>query len=592
MRIKRQYLYILIIVFLSFTVYFNTFFNPFIFDDQFFIVDNFEIRSLKNIPSYFSKPSVGNLYRPMRSVLYSLAFFIWRLNPIGYHLNAIILHTMISILVYLILSEVIPNKHFSFIASLLFVTHPIHAERVANMTGGFELLGILFLFLAFYNYLLFRKYNSRKWFVYSAIFFLLGLFSSEEVIVFPILALLHDFCFVDNFVEGKNIFNINNMKNRIKYFWVYIASLLFYLVVRFSVLQQIGRAEVYFLGNLQTRILSTLVIFLRYIYILILPLNLTVDYYIKTYNSFLSLSIILTIIIYLLILFIWIKSYRNNKIVFFSIGWFFIALLPFSNIFPVHTFMADRYLYASSFGFVLLFTYLLGKFISKYSKRVYILVTVFLVISYSSLTIIRNSEWKSDYVLLSKAIEREPKSSTAHNDLGQVYQEMGIYDRAFDEYKKSIMLNNKNHIAWLNFGSLYGELGNYSEAVYYINRSLSVFGSYKAYNNLGLIYDKLGEHEKAIKELKGAIEFNPSLTKAHMDLGIVYAKIGRFEIALEEFNKALEINPNIADIHYNLGILYEFLNQTDNAKKEFFIANQLEPSSKLFKDKHTQYKYS
>lgn len=609
MKLKTKHFHILLVIILSFIIYSNTFFNPFIFDDQFFIVDNFEIRSLKNIPSYFSEPSVGNLYRPVRSVFYSITFFFWRFNPFGYHLNAILLHTSISILVYLIASKIFSDKHLPLVISLLFVAHPIHTERVANMTAGFDLLGILFLFWAFYNYIIFRKYNSKKAFTYSVILFILGLFSSEEVITFPILALLYDFCFVDkvhnftqlgkcqkslisehignkrfpmipNFpvVEKKEIFNANNVRSKIRYFWVYITFLLFYLIVRFSVLQQIGRAEVYFFGNLQTRILSTLIIFLRYIYILIWPLNLTVDYYVDVYKSFFSLNILLAIFIYLIIIFFWVKSYKDYKIVFFSIGCFFITLIPFSNIFPVYFIMADRYLYVASFGFVLLLTYLLGKILDlkSFNKNIlmgiYVFLTLFLIVFYFSITIARNRDWKSDYTLFLKATERQPKSSIAHNDLGQVYQEMGFYDKAFNEYKGAIILNNKNHIAWLNLGSLYLELGNYSEAVYSINKSLSIFESYKAHNNLGLIYDRMGEQEKAIFELKKAIEFNPSLSKAYMDLGVIYAKIGEFDMALQEFDRAIKINPNIADIHYNLGVLYTLLNQTDNAREEFNIA--------------------
>jgi protein O-mannosyl-transferase len=572
MKFKTKHFHILLIVLFTFVIYSNTFFNGFVFDDEFFIVDNFEMRSLKNIPSYFSEPSVGNLYRPVRSVLYSVTFFFWKLNPFGYHLNAIILHLLISVVVYLILSELVSGKRISLIASLLFVVHPIHTARVANMTGGFDLLGILFLFLAFYNYILFRKYGNKKAFVYSIILFVIGLFSSEEVVVFPILALLYDFCFSG----GK----ISNVFRKLKSFWVYIVSLLFYFAIRLSVLGQIGRAEVYFLGNLQTRILSTLVIFVRYIYILLFPFRLTVDYYVQVYKSF-SLSVIFALFLFLIVFFFWIKSYKNNKIAFFSIGWFFVALIPFSNLFPVHSFMADRYLYVASFGFVTLLVYLLDKFFNlkffdkKIFKLTYIIVIVCLIVVYSFVTVARNSEWRNEQILLSKAVQRQPKSSNAHNDLGQVYFEMGLYSEAFKEYNQAILLNDKNHLAWLNIGTLYGEVGNYSEAVYYIDQSLLIFESYKAYNNLGLMYNNLGDSNQAVVELKKAIEFNPYLSKAYMDLGVVYAGMEEFDKAYVELNNALEINPRVADIHYNLGILHEFLGQKDDAKREFAIASAL-----------------
>jgi len=202
---------------------------------------------------------------------------------------------------------------------------------------------------------------------------------------------------------------------------------------------------------------------------------------------------------------------------------------------------------------------------------------------------IRNSEWRDDEVLYAKAEVRQPKSSIIHNDLGEIYQKKGLYDKALGEYEKSIRLNSKNHIAWLNLGTLYGELGNYTLAIYHINRSLSIYGSYKAHNNLGLVYDQARNHDKAIAELQKAIEFNPHLTKAHMDIATVYAKRGNFDKAFEEFNTALKLNPQVADIHYNLGILYEYLNDSQNAALEFTLAYRLDRDSNIFKSKYLQY---
>src|SRR3989338_2116873 len=193
---KARKLHVILIIALSALAYLNTFWNPFVFDDQFFIVDNTEIRSLRNIPQFFAGPSTGNLYRPLRGVLYAFTYSIWELNPFGYHLNAVLLSIGISILAYLIASQLFKNKTYAFVAGLLFAIHPVHTERVANMTGGFDLLGVLFLFLAFYSYILFRKNNSDKAFVFSITFFILGLFSSEEAIIFPILVIAYDLCFV------------------------------------------------------------------------------------------------------------------------------------------------------------------------------------------------------------------------------------------------------------------------------------------------------------------------------------------------------------------------------------------------------------
>jgi Flp pilus assembly protein TadD len=527
----------------------NTFSNGFVFDDEFFIVNNFEIRSLKNIPSFFVESSVGNLYRPIRGVLYSFTYLIWKLNPFGWHLNAILFHAIITVVVYLILVEILPK--YAFFTSLLFLAHPIHTARVANMTAGFDLLGIFFLFLAFYNYIIFRARNEKKFLFYSLVIFVLGLFSSEEAISLLFLVILYDICFFKD-----------KIKKSFKAYSIYFILFVFYFLIRYSVLRQVGRAGVYFLGDIQTRILSTLVIFSRYILIILFPFKLTVDYNVVPYDHF-SLPVVASVLLLSIIIFlgVWLFRFKGHKIVCFAIGWFFVVLLPFSNLLPVNSFMNDRYLYVASFGFIVLLAYLGGMFFNRFkdSKKIASLVFISIFICYSGFSVVRNSEWDSDILLLSMAVQRQPKSSIAYNDLGMAYQENQDYDFAFLEYQEAINLNKNNHVAWLNKGTLLGEVGNYSSAVYYIDRSLSIRESYKGYNNLGLIYYNLGDVENSIIYLIKAIEFNPFLSKAYMDLGVVYAQEGRLDEAIDLLNKALQINPNNKDVQYNLDILYSRL---------------------------------
>lgn len=574
MKLKTKHLHAALIILLSFIIYFNTFFNPFVFDDQFFIADNFEIRSLKNIPSYFSEPSVGNLYRPLRTVLYSITFFMWKLNPIGYHLSAILLYTLVSILAYLIVFEITGNRKFSFIVSLLFVVHPVHTARVANMTASFDLLGILFMFLSIWMYIRYNKDNCTKNLVLSIIFFLFGLFSSEEVLMTPLYIFLYKF----GRDKGATDKGISNRKVGLSLFIVIPVA---FLALRYFVLGQVGRTAEYFMGGFITRILSTAVIFLRYLRILFFPFGLTVDYYVKLYDP-ISLLPIVGFLVILAIILVALLNRKKNFLVYFFLGWFLIGLIPFSNILPVTTFMADRYLFTASFGFIVLLSYALLSLGKRYKKAsLVLLILVFAGYCYG--TISRNSEWSSDITLEEIAVKRQPLSSVAYNNLGFEYDRISRTEEAFIAYETSIMLNPLNHIAWLNLGTLYGTLGDYSNGIELINRSINIFPSYKAYNNMGLLYRSIKDHASAVFYLKKAIETNPRMSKAHMDLGITLAEMGKTDMALEEFNKALKINPYSADTHYNLAILYEILNQTDKAKKEFNIAYRLDPTDNAYK---------
>jgi tetratricopeptide (TPR) repeat protein len=67
-----------------------------------------------------------------------------------------------------------------------------------------------------------------------------------------------------------------------------------------------------------------------------------------------------------------------------------------------------------------------------------------------------------------------------------------------------------------------------------------------------------------------AIARNPDSAAAYNQLGILYRKLGRFTDAVESYQRALEIQPDYALAHLNLGVLYDlYLQQPDKALLEF-----------------------
>jgi len=242
---KNKHLLIVLLITIIIN-YVNVFQNDFAWDDEFFIVNNIQIRDMKNIPSFFSEPSPGNLYRPLRSTFYTLNYQIWNLNTFGYHLNSILLHFFVTILILYITLNLTNKNSLAFITALFFAAHPIHTERITNMTAAFDVLGILFFLLSFSFYILYSKSSdgqnnlkNNKYFIASVIFYLLALFSSEEAITLIPILLLYDFTF-------NHKISFNNFKLLLKKYLPYIVISSIYLIIRFSVLGQIGRGAVYF----------------------------------------------------------------------------------------------------------------------------------------------------------------------------------------------------------------------------------------------------------------------------------------------------------------------------------------------------------
>ena len=572
---------IILIAALCAVVYANTFRNNFAFDDNKFIIKNLEIRKFSNIPSFFTE-DVDGLYRPMRTILYSINYTIWGLNPFGYHLNSLIFHILNTILVFLISNQITKKKGISLIASLLFATHPLHTERVTNMTAGFDQLGIFFFLLALYFYINFSLKHTNKFFYYSLASFVLALLSSEEAATLPLIILLYDISF--------NKTNKELFKKNAKIYASFFILLLLYIVLRFFILGIGARVENYLQGSAYITFVAMTKVFAEYILILFMPINLTLSRTISLAKaSILEPTVISSILILLAVLAVIIKSYKKSSIVFFSVFWFFITLLPVSNIIPLHTIMAERYLYLPSVGFCIFIAFLIDKLyglnIKEVSrKRIKIITTaivILILLFYSYSTIKRNLEWRDDITLWSKTIETSPLSSFAHDNLGFAYSQKGMADLAIKEFNRAIELDPNNYQAYTNLGTIYAQKGLYDLAIEQFKKSIEISPNFaNSHNYLALAYKNKGMLDLAINEFNKAIELDPNAYKAHSNLGVVYAENRDYDLAVKELKKAIEINFNYDEAHYNLGIVYSYLEEYDLAKKEFEIASQLDPANK------------
>ena len=90
---------------------------------------------------------------------------------------------------------------------------------------------------------------------------------------------------------------------------------------------------------------------------------------------------------------------------------------------------------------------------------------------------------------------------------------------------------------------------------------------------------KNSKADKAIIELKKAIELFPDFYDAMELLGVEYIKKGQYEAALPVFAHAIEINKRSIKCHYSLGVAYLKINKLNEAVEWLEKAAQLEPNS-------------
>lgn len=136
-----------------------------------------------------------------------------------------------------------------------------------------------------------------------------------------------------------------------------------------------------------------------------------------------------------------------------------------------------------------------------------------------------------------------------------------------------------------NLGDLYGRHGNYEKAAEEFLIAIQLKPDYgDAYHNLANTYRQMGKNDLALANYQKAVTFNPSLWQSYQNLTVLYYEQGKFETALEMIGKATQINPENPDLYFISGIILVQLNQKSKAKEAFQKVISLNPDHEKAKE--------
>jgi Flp pilus assembly protein TadD len=157
---------------------------------------------------------------------------------------------------------------------------------------------------------------------------------------------------------------------------------------------------------------------------------------------------------------------------------------------------------------------------------------------------LENKNYAAAQGCFKQSIRTDPDYATAHNGLGLVYDMTGNRQTARECYQKAIRLNPARADFYNNLG--FSEImdKNYPEAKHHLLKSISLNSDFvRAKNNLALCHVMTGEDQKAFEILKKIFP----LDIACHNMGALYLKKGDRNKADEMHKKAVELNPNLLE---------------------------------------------
>lgn len=573
-------------MFATFVVYLPSLQNDSVsnWDDDLYVFENPNIKSIDlDFLRWSLTAVVVALWHPLTLFSFALDYAVWGLNPLGYHLTNVLIHTLNTFLIFSLAIQLI--KHLGLrkalhiktlmtgaITALLFGIHPLHVESVAWISERKDVLCAFFFLLSILAYL---KYtiasDSKKKVFYAASFisFAFAILSKPMAVSLPLILLILDYYPLNRLRLGVKAQLVEKLP------FILLSALISLITVWASEAGGALRSlESY---SLMIRLIIAVRAYIFYLLKMLFPFELAPFYPYPSKMEYLTLEHMVFIVILSALTFLCIRLAKRNKLFLAAWLYYLLTLIPVIGVFQAGSqAMADRYTYLPSIGPFLLAGLYVGTIFERSIKMHQItIIAVLLIISGSlvNMTIRQIAIWDGPLRLWTHAIKLFPHVAIAYNNRGLAYYNLKNYQAAIKELNKAVDIDPRFADAYNNLGLVYSDLGNFQKEIKNYDKAAKLYPQHRdVYLNRGTAYIKIGNYLQAINDYTKAIEINSQDVAAYYMRGLAHYNSGNYKQALNDMNMVIKINPGDTEARYVLNILY-----SKRDPKE--TASQLQPSA-------------
>lgn len=423
---------IIVLIALAFLMYGSTYSFGYVLDDRMvFSENNFVLKGFAGIREIFANDSfvgflgsqqdlvVGARYRPLSIASFAIEQELYGARPGISHLINVFLYAVTTLVLFRLVHYFPHNSTgarwgIAFGVALIFLVHPVHSEVVANIKGRDEIMTLLFSLLSLISAIRYGRTKETKSLLFTAIWYVLALFSKENAIMFLFIIPLTLY-----------FLNLWDRKQVIRLSLSLIACVVFFLAVRTSVIGYLmssgkeitGIMNNPFYGLTFSEKYGTILYSLGYyLRLFVAPWPLTHDYY--PYQipivPLSNVKALVSLAAYGGLGYLFLKSWKDKKIGGWGIAFFAITLALVSNVFfPTGAPLNERFLFLPSVGLIVASLWAFP----TYNKSLSIGVIGVSVI-FAALTVQRVPAWESALSLNEAAIKVSTNSARANSYYG------------------------------------------------------------------------------------------------------------------------------------------------------------------------------
>lgn len=486
-RDRRAFIYWAILLLFAVTItYANHFMNGFHFDDYHTIVNNSYIRSIRNIPLFFtdattfsSLPS-NQSYRPLVSATLALDYLPGNGNVFFFHLSTFILFLVQGVIMFLLYARILDlaesnqeNRFIALIAVAWYLLHPANAETINYIIARSDSLSTLFILLAL---VCFISWDTGRRLHLYLIPFAIACLAKPMGAVFAPLLFLYILLFEE---EGRPLLTglRSALKKSAPAILVCLALMVFIKRMDPPTWTAGGTSVFHY-------VITQPWVMLHYFTTYFAPLSLSADTDWGTLPSMLDARFLWGVLFLAGLLLAAALTARKQplKPIAFGIFWFLISLLPTSLV-PLAEVMNDHRIFLPYVGLAISVCWsahlLLERARTLFSSRVLFYRTSTAIIAttlaiYAFGTHLRNNVWHSEESLWKDVSIKSPKNGRGLMNYGLALMRKGDYAGAEDYFTKALRFTPYYANLYVNIGVVKAATGRAGAAEPYFIKAISL----------------------------------------------------------------------------------------------------------------------
>jgi tetratricopeptide (TPR) repeat protein len=174
---------------------------------------------------------------------------------------------------------------------------------------------------------------------------------------------------------------------------------------------------------------------------------------------------------------------------------------------------------------------------------------------------------------LERAADRAPTDPEIPYDLGRIFYQQQRHAEAAALFRQATTLDPLAYKAWDNLGLTSEALGDVEQAQQHYLEAISLV--YKAHPSYDVVYAnfaelliKLGNAKRGFDLAAEAAQRNPVEPRNFFLAGKALVQLDRSDVSVKWFQQAIALDPDYPDPHYQLSQAYRKLGRTEDADRE------------------------